>query len=142
MSGLDPQAGVVELTPRRCRWCRGVYLAPKGERWAGCRDCAPTFTDAIEGTVGNGQPDGATACAEQPARSPSVAVPPTAPEAYPERPHWTQSECQVKGCGRLAEVNADGWLVCAEHAEDWLDRVGALALRPELAELLPALGDR
>lgn len=37
----------VELTPRVCRWCERAYVAPKGSRWAGCKNCCPTIEDAI-----------------------------------------------------------------------------------------------
>lgn len=43
----NPQAAVVELTPRRCRWCGRRYVAPKHSRPAGCPRCAPTIEDAI-----------------------------------------------------------------------------------------------
>lgn len=53
MSAPNPQREAVEVTPRTCRYCRQRYVAPKGERWAGCSRCCPTFYDAIE----QGEPD-------------------------------------------------------------------------------------
>lgn len=42
-----PETETVKLTKRRCRYCRAEYRAPRGERWHACRDCAPTFYDAL-----------------------------------------------------------------------------------------------
>lgn len=56
MAGLNPQVEPAALTVRICRWCRREYRAPKGERWAGCRECAPTFTDALAPELGSEQP--------------------------------------------------------------------------------------
>ena len=36
------------LTKRKCRWCGKTYRAPVWERWAGCKECAPTIEDAVK----------------------------------------------------------------------------------------------
>lgn len=45
----NPKTEPVELTPKKCRYCRGPYLSPKGARWAGCLQCCPTIMDAVKG---------------------------------------------------------------------------------------------
>lgn len=35
------------VTARQCRWCDRLYVAPVGERWAGCKTCCPTIEDAL-----------------------------------------------------------------------------------------------
>lgn len=137
----NPQNGGPELTPRICRYCRRPYLAEKGARPHACPRCASTIMDAIADASGARGPALSTGEASdampQAPEAPAIAE----PEKWPEPPHWTESECQVKGCGEPAGARTGDWIICLDHADDWLDRIQAIELHPELRDLLPALGD-
>lgn len=138
-TGPDRETGPVELTMRRCRYCDTYYTVPKGERWHACRRCAPTVMDAIAEAPEppatpsrlplGGEPDGGADIVSAVA---SIAV-------WPEPPPWWASECQIRHCSEPADVNAEGWLLCLGHADDWVERIEAIELYPAMRETLPDL---
>lgn len=139
---VNPQVDATEYTARICRYCRRPYAAPKGSRPHACGRCAPTIMDAIASAPSADDGEPVTEHGQRLAPDWQATAPVEGLEPLPEPPHWTLSECQVKGCGAPAEVLAEGWPVCIDHADEWLERIEAIERYPAFRELLPSLGDR
>lgn len=50
---------------------------------------------------------------------------------------WGSTECQRKACSKPAACLLDGEPLCLDDADDALERVQAVAIAPQLRELLP-----
>lgn len=128
-----------KLTARTCRWCGKPYVAPKGERWAGCRKCQPTLYDAageLPAAAATVTPAGVDLDTE-PASSPREPDPPDEPRVI----DWDYLMCNW--CrARLADATLADEPLCFDCVELILERGAAVQAAPALREVLPPLRDR
>lgn len=135
---MSERPDVVEVTPRVCRYCGVIYVAPKGSRPHACRACAPTIemdiADRARERDAREQPSAATAVVA----GPSASAPARELVRLPAPPDRFAGECERKSCSNIAEVLIEGSYLCVDCADDLLDRMVAADVSPELAAMLPA----